>query len=42
MGYAFNSSKLNPLISVPLWILTGLLIVWFPVLFRAICRIKPV
>ena len=42
MGYAFNSSKLNPLISVPMWILTGLAVVWFPVFFRAICRIKPV
>jgi uncharacterized membrane protein len=42
MGHAFNSSKLTPLISVPLWVLTGLPIVWFPVLVRAIFRIRPI
>jgi hypothetical protein len=27
---------------VPLWVLTGLPIVWFPVLVRAIFRIRPI
>lgn len=41
MGYAFNSSKMSPLITVPLWIMAGLLILWFPVVLRVIFRVKP-
>jgi hypothetical protein len=42
MGYAFNSSKMNPLLSVPLWVLSGLVPLWFPVALRVLCRVKPV
>ena len=42
MGHAFNSSKMNPLLVVPLWILIGLAALWFPVALRAVFRIKPV
>ena len=42
MGYAFNSNKMNSLITVPLRTVAGLLSLWFPVLLRAIFRIKPV
>lgn len=42
MGYAFNSSKLNPLITVPLWVVSGLLTIWFPVALRVIFGIRPV
>ena len=42
MGYAFNSSKMSPLITVPLWIVAGLLMLWFPVLLRMIFRSKPI
>jgi hypothetical protein len=42
MGYAFNASKMNPLLSVPLWVLSGLLVLWFPVVLRALFRVRPV
>lgn len=42
MGYAFNSSKMNPLFTVPLWVVSGLIPLWFPVALRALFRIRPV
>lgn len=42
MGYAFNSSKMNPRLSVPSWVLSGLLVLWFPVALRALFRVRPV
>lgn len=42
MGYAFNSSKLNPLLALPLWIGTGLAALWLPVVMRVVLRIRPV
>jgi hypothetical protein len=42
MGYAFNSSGMNPLIMIPLWIGLGLGLIWFPVLLRKVFRILPV
>lgn len=41
MGYAFNSSKMNPLLSVPLWVATGLAALWLPVALRRLFRITP-
>ena len=41
MGYAFNSNKLNPLITVPLWIAAGLACIWLPVAVRALVRRGP-
>ncbi|MBK8072635.1 MAG: hypothetical protein IPK34_11780 [Ramlibacter sp.] len=41
MGYAFNSNKLNPLITVPLWIAAGLACIWLPVALRALFRRGP-
>lgn len=41
MGFAFNSNKLNPLLSIPLWVLSGLALLWLPVGLRALLRIKP-
>jgi hypothetical protein len=38
MGYAFNSDKMNPLLAVPLWIMTGLIFIWLPVAARALFR----
>lgn len=34
MGYAFNSSKLHPLIAIPGWVGAGLLPLWLPVGLR--------
>lgn len=42
MGYAFNSSKMSPLIVIPLWVLLGLAVLWLPVGLRALFRIRPV
>ena len=42
MGWAFNSSKLTPLITVPLWVVAGLLPLWLPVALRSVFGIRPV
>ncbi|QJW85280.1 hypothetical protein HK414_23465 [Ramlibacter terrae] len=42
MGHAFNSSKMNPILVIPIWILIGLAALWFPVMLRAVFRIRPV
>jgi hypothetical protein len=42
MGYAFNSSKMNPLLTVPLWVVCGLVPLWMPVALRALLRVRPV
>lgn len=34
MGYAFNSDKMNPLLTVPLWLMAGLILIWLPVAAR--------
>lgn len=41
MGYAFNTDKMNPLLSVPLWTGAGLILIWLPVAVRALVRGKP-
>lgn len=41
MGFAFNSNKLNPLLSIPLWVLSGLALLWLPVGLRALLRLRP-
>ncbi len=42
MGYAFNSSGLNPLVVIPLWVAVGLVGLWLPVALRVVFRIDPV
>ena len=42
MGYAFNSSKMSPLFTVPLWVLSGLLPLWLPVMLRVLFRVTRV
>lgn len=42
MGYAFNSDKMNPLLTVPLWVMAGLILIWLPVAARALFRGRPV
>jgi hypothetical protein len=42
MGHAFNSSKMHPVIAVPLWVVIGLAAVWLPVAMRVVFRVKPV
>ena len=42
MGYAFNTNKMNPLLTVPLWIIAGLILIWLPVAARALFRRRPV
>lgn len=42
MGYAFNSAKMNPLLSIPLWVVSGLVFIWLPVALRALVRRRPI
>lgn len=42
MGYAFNSSKMSPILVVPFWVALGLAALWFPVALRVLFRIRPV
>lgn len=42
MGYAFNSSGMNPLLTIPLWALAGLLPLWVPVALRKLFGVRPV
>ena len=41
MGFAFNSYKLTPLVSVPLWITAGLLTLWLPIAVRFLLGLRP-
>lgn len=42
MGYAFNSSGMNPLIIIPVWVGIGLVALWVPVWLRRLFGVKPV
>ena len=42
MGHAFNYSAMSPLLAIPVWVATGLVALWIPVVLRAVCGIRPV